>query len=106
MAAATNAAIRNTADSGAIQVTAVAVQPGAYDIGSYEDFSGGRNTIALSLNGCPTRAAGALTISRDAFPDVEAGEALALRYEAKVNTEEEVSAVKAATVVFTIAAVE
>ena len=37
---------------------------------------------------------------------MEAGEALALRYEAKVNTAEEVSAVKAATVVFTIAAVE
>ena len=54
----------------------------------------------------PTQAVGALTISRDAFPDVEAGEALALRYEAKVNTAEEVSAVKAATVVFTIAAVE
>ena len=43
---------------------------------------------------------------REAFPGVEAGEALALRYETKVNTEEEVSAVKAATVVFTIAAVE
>ena len=52
---ATNAAIRNTAGSGSIQVTAVAVQPGAYDIGSYEDFSGSKNSIALSLNGCPPR---------------------------------------------------
>ena len=98
---ATNAAIRNTAERGTIRVTAVEVRPGAY-----ADFNERLEAIALSLNGCPTRAAGALTISRDAFPDVEAGEALALRYEAKVNTEEEVSAVKAAAVVFTIAAVE
>ena len=103
---ATNAAIRNTAERGTIRVTAVEVRPGAYAIGNYEDFNERLEAIALSLNGCPTRAAGALTISRDAFPDVEAGEALALRYEAKVNTEKEVSAVKAATVVFTIAAVE
>ena len=103
---ATNAAIRNTAERGTIRVTAVEVRPGAYAIGSYEDFNERLEAIALSLNGCPTRAAGALTISREAFPDVEAGEALALRYEAKVNTAEEVSAVKAATVVFTIAAVE
>src|SRR5699024_4728011 len=101
---ATNAAIRNTAERGTIRVTAVEVRPGAYAIGNYEDFNERLEAIALSLNGCPTRAAGALTISREAFPDVEAGEALALRYEAKVNTAEEVSAVKAATVVFTIAA--
>ena len=101
---ATNAAIRNTADSGSIQVTAVAVQPGAYDIGSYEDFSGGRNTIALSLNGCPTCGAGDLAITDEAFPAIEAGQALAIRYQAKVGDSGEVSAVKAATVVFTIAA--
>ena len=103
---ATNAAIRNTAERGTIRVTAVEVRPGAFAIGNYEDFNERLEAIALSLNGCPTRAAGALTISREAFPDVEAGEALALRYEAKVNTEKEVSAVKAATVVFTIQAVE
>ena len=103
---ATNAAIRNTADSGAIQVTAVAVQPGAYDIGSYEDFSGGRNTIALSLNGCPTRGAGDLAITDEVFPAIQAGQALAIQYQAKVGDSGEVSAVKAATVVFTIAAAE
>ena len=103
---ATNAAIRNTADSGSIQVTAVAVQPGAYDIGSYEDFSGETGSIALSLNGCPTQGAGDLDITDEAFPAIDAGQALAIRYQAKVDTASEVSAVKAATVVFTIAAAE
>lgn len=103
---ATNAAIRNTADSGSIQVTAVEVQPGTYDIGSFEDFSGGRNSIALSLNGCPTCGAGDLAITNEAFPAIDAGKALAIRYQAKVDTASEVSAVKAATVVFTIAAAE
>ena len=103
---ATSAATRNTAERGTTRDTGVEVRPGAYAIGNYEDFNERLEAIALSLNGCPTRAAGALTISREAFPDVEAGEALALRYEAKVNTAEEVAAVKPATVVFTIAAVE
>ena len=103
---ATNAAIRNTADSGSIQVTAVAVQPGAYDIGDYEDFSGDKDTIALSLNGCPTQGAGALTITGEAFPAITPGQTLAIRYQAKVDTASEVSAVQAATVVFTIAAAE
>ena len=103
---ATNAAIRNTADSGSIQVTAVAVQPGAYDIGDFEDFSGGKNSIALSLNGCPTRGAGGLAITGEAFPAIQAGQALSIRYQAKVGDSGAVSAVKAATVVFTIAAAE
>lgn len=103
---ATNAAIRNTADSGSIQVTGVEVQPGAYGIGNFEGFSGGRNSIALSLNGCPTRGAGDLAITNEAFPAIDAGKALAIQYQAKVGDCREVSAVKAATVVFTIAAAE
>ena len=103
---ATNAAIRNTADSGSIQVTAVEVQPGACDIGSYEDFSGEAGFIALSLNGCPTQGAGDLALTDEAFPAIEAGQALAIQYQAKVGGSGEVSAVKAATVVFTIAAAE
>ena len=43
---------------------------------------------------------------RDRFPAIDAGKALAIRYQAKVDTASEVSAVKAATVVFTIAAAE
>ena len=103
---ATTAAIRNTADSGSIQVTAVEVQPGAYDISDYEDFSGETGSIALSLNGCPTQGAGDLDITDEAFPAIEAGKALAIQYQAKVDTASEVSAVKAATVVFTIAAAD
>ena len=103
---ATNAAIRNTADSGSIQVTAVAVQPGAYDIGDFENFAETDNSIALSLNGCPTQGAGDLAFTDEAFPTIEAGKALAIQYQAKVDTASEVSAVKAATVVFTIAAAE
>ena len=103
---ATNAAIRNTADSGSIQVTAVEVQPGTYGIENFEDFSGGRNSIALSLNGCPTCVAGDLAITNEAFPAIDAGKALAIQYQVKVGGSSEVSAVKAATVVFTIAAAE
>ena len=103
---ATNAAIRNTADSGSIQVTAVEVQPGAYDIGDFENFARTDNSIALSLNGCPTQGAGELTITGEAFPAIQAGQTLAIRYQAKVGDSGEVSAVKAATVVFTIAAAE
>ena len=103
---ATNAAIRNTADSGSIQVTAVEVQPGTYGIENFEDFSGGRNSIALSLNGCPTCGAGDLAITNEAFPAIDAGKALAIQYQVKVGGSSEVSAVKAATVVFTIAAAE
>ena len=103
---ATNAAIRNTAERGTIRVARVEVRPGAYAIGNYEDFQERLEAIALSLNGCPTRAAGELTISREAFPDIKAGEELAIDYRAVVNTDREVSAVKAAVVVFTIMAVE
>ena len=60
---ATNAAIRNTAERGTIRVARVEVRPGAYAIGNYEDFQERLEAIALSLNGCPTRAAGELTIS-------------------------------------------
>ena len=84
----------------------MAVQPGAYDIGSYEDFSGSKNSIALSLNGCPTQGSGDLAITDEAFPAIEPGKALAIQYQAKVGDSGEVSAVKAATVVFTIAAAD
>ena len=103
---ASNAAIRNTAGSGSIQVTAVEVQPGAYHIGDFEHFAGADGSIALSLNGCPTRGAGELAITGDAFPAITPGQALAIRYQAKVGDSGAVSAAKAATVVFTIAAAD
>ena len=102
---ANNAAITNTGKNGAIRVTKVDVQPGTFEIGNYEDFSASKNSIALSINGCVTKGAGALTLVDGAFPAIDAERSLAIRYKAKVSASEAVTNVAAATVVFTIAAV-
>ena len=102
---ANNAAITNTAKSGAIRVTKVNVQPGGFEIGSYDAFSAGKNSIALSINGCSTKGAGALTLAENAFPAIPAEKSLAIRYRAKVSVSEAVTNVNTATVIFTIAAV-
>ena len=102
---ATNAAITNQAESGSIRVTAVAVKPGRYAIGDYENFSGWGGAIALSVNGCPARGAGALTLQKDAFPDIAPGRSLAIRYDAKVSVSGKADGVTAAMVVFTIEAI-
>ena len=103
--AANNAAITNTAKTGSIKVTKVDVQAGTFEIGSYDDFSAGKNSIALNINGCQTKGAGALTLAENAFPAIPAEKSLAIRYRAKVSASEAVTNVAAATVVFTIAAV-
>ena len=103
--AANNAAITNTAKTGSIKVTKVDVQAGTFEIGNYDDFSAGKNSIALSINGCSTKSAGALTLAENAFPVIPAEKSLAIRYRAKVSASEAVTNVAAATVVFTIAAV-
>ena len=102
---ANNAAITNTGKTGAIKVTKVDVQAGTFDIGSYDDFSASKNSIALSINGCPTKGAGALTLADGAFPSINAEKSLAIRYKAKVSASEAVTNINAATVIFTIAAV-
>ena len=102
---ANNAAITNTGKTGAIKVTNVDVQAGTFEIGSYDDFSAGKNSIALSINGCSTKGAGALTLADGAFPAIPAEKNLAIRYKAKVSASEAVTNVNAATIVFTIAAV-
>ena len=102
---ANNAAITNTGKNGAIRVTKVDVQPGTFEIGNYEDFSASKNSIALSINGCVTKGAGALTLAENAFPAIPAEKSLAIRYKAKVSASEAVTNVNAATIVFTIAAV-
>ena len=100
-----NAAITNTGKNGAIKVTKVDVQAGAFEIGNFDDFSAGKNSIALSINGCSTKGAGALTLADGAFPAIPAEKNLAIRYKAKVSASEAVTNVNAATIVFTIAAV-
>ena len=102
---ANNAAITNTAKTGSIKVTKVDVQAGTFEIGSYDDFSAGKNSIALSINGCSTKGAGALTLADGAFPAIPAEKNLAIRYKAKVSASEAVTNINAATIVFTIAAV-
>ena len=83
----------------------VDVQPGTFEIGNYDDFSASKNSIALSINGCNTKGAGALTLIDSAFPAIGAEKSLAIRYKAKVSASEAVTNINAATVIFTIAAV-
>ena len=102
---ANNAAITNTGKNGAIKVTKVDVQAGTFEIGNFDDFAASKNSIALSINGCNTKSAGALTLVDGAFPAIAAEKNLAIRYKAKVSASEAVTNINAATIVFTIAAV-
>ena len=102
---ANNAMITNTGKTGAILVTKVDVQAGTFEVGSYDDFSASKNSIALNINGCSTKGAGSLTLVDGAFPAIAAEKNLAIRYKAKVSANEAVTNVNAATVIFTIAAV-
>lgn len=102
---ANNAAITNTGKAGAIKVTKVDVLAGTFEIGSFDDFSASKNSIALSINGCATKGAGSLTLVDGAFPPISAEKSLAIRYKAKVSASEVVTNMNAATVIFTIAAV-
>ena len=102
---ASNAAITNTGKTGAIRVTKIDVQAGTFEIGNFDDFTASKNSIALSINGCPTKGAGSLTLVDGAFPAIAAEKNLAIRYKAKVSASEAVTNINAATVIFTIAAV-
>ena len=103
---ANNAAIVNQGKTGSIKVTKVDVQPGTFEIGNFDDFAAAKNSIALSINGCNTKGAGALTLVDGAFPVIGAEKSLAIRYRAKVSASEPVTNVNVATVIFTIAAAE
>ena len=102
---ANNAAITNTGKNGTIKVTKVDVQAGTFEIGNFDDFTASKNSIALSINGCSTKGAGALTLVDGAFPVIAAEKNLAIRYKAKVSASEAVTNINAATVIFAIAAV-
>ena len=62
---ASNAVIENRAQSGAVQVVAVDVQPGAFAIGDFENFGSEAGKIAFSINGCKTVKEGKLTLADD-----------------------------------------
>ena len=100
---ASNAVIENRAQSGAVQVVAVDVQPGAFAIGDFENFGSEAGKIAFSINGCKTVKEGKLTLADGAFPVIDAGKNLRIAYTAKVATAEKVEKVNAATLIFTIA---
>ena len=100
---ASNAVIENRAQSGAVQVVAVDVQPGAFAIGDYENFGSEAGKIAFSINGCKTVKEGKLTLADGAFPVIDAGKNLRIAYTAKVAAAEKVEKVNAATLIFTIA---
>ena len=102
---ANNAAIVNQGKIGSIKVTKVDIQPGTFEIGNFDDFAAAKNSIALNINGCATKGAGALTLAENAFPAIPAEKSLAIRYCAKVSANEAVTNINAAAVVFTIAAV-
>ena len=102
---ANNAMITNTGKNSAIRVTKVDVQAGTFEIGNFDDFTASKNSIALSINGCSTKGAGSLTLADGAFPPINAEKSLAIRYKAKVSTNETMTNALAATVIFTIAAV-
>ena len=102
---ADNAKITNNSKTGAVQVTKISVTDGAYKVGNYESFSGDK-TIALKINGCPTKSSGALAINSNAFPVIGAGASQGLTYFAKVSGDAPNSEnVQAANVVITISIV-
>ena len=103
---ADNAAIRNNSKVSAVQVTSVSVTDGAYRVGDYETFSG-KQTIALKLNGCPTKGSGRLPITENAFPVIAASGSQALTYFARVSGDApNADDIPAANVVFTISIVD
>jgi len=103
---ADNAVIRNNSKTSAIQVTSISVTDGAYKVGDYENFSGS-STIALKINGCPTKGAGKLPVTENAFPVISANGNQALTYFAKVSGDApNADDVQAANVVFTISIVD
>ena len=73
---ASNAVIENRAQSGAVQVVTVDVQPGAFAIGDFENFGSEAGKIAFSINGCKTVKEGKLTLVDGAFPVIDAGKNL------------------------------
>ena len=103
---ANNAKISNNAERGSVRVTAVAVENGSLTVAEYDGFDGDDNTIALSINGCGTEGPGDLDITDAAFPDIEAGKNLPINYQAKVAVSKDVKDLSAATVSFTIEAVD
>ena len=103
---ADNARITNNSKTTAIQVTKLSVTDGAYKVGNYDSFSGSR-TLALKINGCPTKGSGAVAINSSAFSVIEPQGSQPLTYYAKVSGDApNAKDVNAANVVFTISIID
>ena len=100
---AENAKITNNNKVGSVKVKAVTVRDGDFLIGDYDNFSGNK-TIALKLNGIPTKSAGKLSITDSAFPIIQPQNSLPIKYFAKVSGDASAMQNKeVAQVIFTIA---
>jgi len=103
---ANNAKITNNTGSGTVRVTGIVVEDGALAVSDFHNFGGRDNTIALSINGCGTTGVGALQLNELSFPEITPGKSLPIHYEAKVTVSRTMENTTAATVIFTIAAVD
>lgn len=104
---ATNVEIKNNSERMGVEIVSVKVTDGTYSVANYETFpSLGSKKIALSINGCSTRGAGELGITKQAFPDIDPRQSLAIDYDAKVLSANEVKGEKAANVIFTLRAIK
>ena len=103
---ANNARITNNSNTTAVQVTKVSVTDGAYKVGDYDNFNGSK-TIALKINGIPTKGAGVLGLNSTAFPVIKAAGSQPLTYFAKVSGDApNATDVQVANVVFTISMID
>ena len=106
VAVADSARITNNSRTGSVRVTGLSVTDGAYRVGDYDSFSGSK-TIALKINGCPTKGPGRVDINSTAFPVIGPQKNMPLKYHAKVSGDApNTDGVDAANVVFTISIVD
>ena len=102
---ADNLCIRNNSSAQNIRTVELNIQDGDYRIASYEHFPADESgRIALNINGCSTKSAGPLPLTEMAFPVIQAGGYLPIRYEAKVTPSGEHSQVSAASIIITLRA--
>lgn len=104
---ATNVEIKNNSEKTGVEIVSVKVTNGTYTVADFSAFpTTGSKKIAMSINGCTSKTAGDLDITKKAFPDIEPTRALAINYDAKVLAAGEVKGEKAANVIFTLKAID
>ena len=83
---ADNLSIQNHSNTTGVRVTGISVEDGKFRVASFAHFPEDENgRIALRINGCAPVKAGPLSISDTAFPLLEPGGHLPIRYDAKVS---------------------